>query len=141
VRHHHLSTGALDRIRDPPGALGIDGQRLLDHHVDTGIQRAGDQVGVRVVGRGDDRPVGPGFGYQPLEVVGATGGHRADVEPGVAQPAAMHAQPSGVGLDERNQLPVLAMLAGHGVEVHLHAVTGSDHHVASSNCQDLCLST
>ena len=50
VRHHDLSTGTFDRLGDLPGALGIDRQRLLDHHVDAGIQRPHDQFGVRVVG-------------------------------------------------------------------------------------------
>ena len=43
----------------------------------------------------------------------------------------MHRQPARIWLDEADQLRVVAVIAGHGIEVHLDAVAGSDHHIAS----------
>ena len=53
------------------------------------------------------------------------------IETGLGQLAQVHRQPPGVGLDQPDQLGVVAVGAGHGVEVHPDAVAGSDHDVAS----------
>jgi hypothetical protein len=43
----------------------------------------------------------------------------------------MHRQPARIWLDESHQLRIVAVIAGHGIEVHLDAVAGPDHHIAS----------
>ncbi len=43
----------------------------------------------------------------------------------------MYRQPAWVRLNESDQLRIVTMIAGHGIEVHLDAVAGSDHHIAS----------
>jgi hypothetical protein len=43
----------------------------------------------------------------------------------------MHRQPARIWLDQADKFRVLAVIAGHGIEVHLDAVARSDHHIAS----------
>ena len=43
----------------------------------------------------------------------------------------MYREPARIRLNEPDQLRVVPVVAGHGVEVHLDAVAGSDHHIAS----------
>ena len=43
----------------------------------------------------------------------------------------MYLQTAGIRLDESDQLRVVAVIAGHRIEIHLDAVAGSDHHIAS----------
>jgi hypothetical protein len=43
----------------------------------------------------------------------------------------MYLETAGIRLNESHQFRVVAVFAGHGIEIHLDAVAGSDHHIPS----------
>ena len=127
--HHHRAAGAIDRLLDRAGRGGVDGQRLLDHHVGPGVQGAHHVLGVEAVHAGDDHAVHRLLGDDLLELV-----RSSQPRPGESLvPALVVLATGGVHVDQGDQLGDVGVGAGDRVEEHLAAVTGADHGVTGGH--------
>jgi hypothetical protein len=82
VRHGEDPAGRGGGRLDAGGALGVEGERLLAHHVLAGLERGDGQRFVEVVGRADVHDVDVGRDGQGVGCIGALGAQVVGRPPG-----------------------------------------------------------
>ena len=133
-RQHHLSAGAFDDLFDAGRARRVDRQRLLDHDIGTGLERADDQLGMQIVARADDDPVDAFVADHLFELVGGreagSGGACVDRASG------MEGGAHGVGLDDRDQFGAVPVRSGDRIDIHLRADSGTGQGITGLRHRD-----